>query len=341
MTQRVRRGILLGVGLLAAAVFFYKTHEVWRGIASVLGLGGGFALVLTPTCSWLERRGIRRSTASLISVGVLIGLLLIFLMSFVPYLVAHAIDLIRRMTPTLNMMLTQGQACLSRWGLQLKNETSLTQMLTSAAAPLTTGIARGGAALALGVGNLVMVMVIAYYLLCVRRQMGCYLLLLVPTAYRRALLCAVKGCKNAVLGYLSGLMKTSLFVGGATFVGLLLLGIKESLILSLFMAILEVLPYIGPVLGAVPIVLCAIPLGLGKALLALALVVLIQQIEGSVISPYFTASSTSIHPFSAILCVYIGGSLFGLAGIMLAVPAIITLRSALWSMRSAAIQTDS
>lgn len=341
MTQRVRRGLVLGGCLLASVVFFYKTREVWGEMAHVLGLAGGFALVLTPACGWLEKRGVHRSTASLIGVGVLIVLLLIFLLSFVPCLVTHAVSLIRKMTPTLNLMLTHGQTWLSRWGVQPKTGSSLTQMIASAAAPLTTGIAKGGAALALGVGNLVMAIVIAYYLLCIRREMGCYLLLLVPTAYRRALLCAVKGYKNAVLGYLSGLMKTSLFVGGATLVGLLLLGIREALILSLFMAILEVLPYIGPVLGAIPIVLCAIPLGLGKALLALALVVLIQQIEGSIISPYFTASSTSIHPFSAILSVYIGGSLFGLAGILLGVPTLIMLRSALWSMRSAAFQTDS
>lgn len=341
MTQRVRRGLVLGGCFLAGVVFFYKTREVWGEMARVLGLAGGFALVLTPACGWLEKQGVRRSTASLIGIGVLIVLLLIFLLSFVPYLVSHAVSLIRKMTPTLNLMLTQGQAWLSRWGLPLKSGSSLTQMIASAAAPLTTGIAKGSAALALGVGNLVMAIVITYYLLCIRREMGCYLLLFVPTAYRRALLCAVKGCKNAVLGYLSGLMKTSLFVGGATLVGLLLLGIREALILSLFMAILEVLPYIGPVLGAIPIVLCAIPLGLGKALLALALVVLIQQIEGSIISPYFTASSTSIHPFSAILSVYIGGSLFGLAGILLGVPTLIMLRSALWSMRSAAFQTDS
>ena len=163
------------------------------------------------------------------------------------------------------------------------------------------------------------------------------MILLIPTVYRRTVLSAVKGSKNAVLGYLSGIIKTGIFVSAATFIGLVLLGVREAMILSLFMGLLEGFPYIGPVLGSVPILLSVIPMGLGKTVAALTMIFIIQQIEGGIIGPYFTASSTSIHPLAAIISVYIGGSLFGLVGILFAVPLVVIVRSVFWSLRSASI----
>ena len=154
-------------------------------------------------------------------------------------------------------------------------------------------------------------------------------------------LCTLSSCRNAILSYLSGMIKTSVFVGAATFAGLLILGVKESLILALFMGLLEVVPYIGPFLGMLPILLSVIPMGMMKTLMALAVVLLIQQIESGIIGPYFTSSSTSIHPLAAILSVFIAGSLFGLIGIVFAVPLVVVMRSILWSVRNASIQTES
>ena len=137
------------------------------------------------------------------------------------------------------------------------------------------------------------------------------------------------------MGYLSGMLKTSAFVGVATYLGLLLLGVPDALLLALFMGIFEVLPYVGPVLAAIPILLSSLPQGLNQTLLALVLVVLVQQIEGNFISPYFTASSTSIHPLAALVSVFVLGSLMGIWGILLAVPLVAALRSMLWSIRQA------
>ena len=63
----------------------------------------------------------------------------------------------------------------------------------------------------------------------------------------------------------------------------------------------------------------------------------VQQIEGNFVTPYFTASSTSIKPLSALIGVFVLGSLMGLWGVVLAIPLIVTVRSVLWSIRSAVI----
>lgn len=120
------------------------------------------------------------------------------------------------------------------------------------------------------------------------------------------------------MSYLSGVLKTSLFVFLATFAGLFALGINDALLLSVFMSVFEVFPYIGPILASIPIALTALGQGIGQAVSALIVVVIVQQIEGNFVTPYFTASSTSIRPFSALIGVFILGSLMGLWGIVLA-----------------------
>lgn len=103
------------------------------------------------------------------------------------------------------------------------------------------------------------------------------------------------------------------------------------------MSVFEVFPYIGPILASIPIALTALGQGIGQAISALIVVVIVQQIEGNFVTPYFTASSTSIRPFSALIGVFILGSLMGLWGIVLAIPLLVILRSIFWSLRSATI----
>lgn len=342
MSQGQQKRIMISLFAFAGAFFFYRTHAEWMNIVSILGLSAFLAVLLSPLSSRAERAGISTHWAALMSILFFLCVFLLFLMVFVPYLISHTFLLIKKTTPTIITLADQSYALLLQLGYQGKGfSLNLPQLFASSAATLTAGIARGGAAFITAAGGLIMALVIAYYLLTVRREVGLHLLLCIPTPYRSATLRILSGCKNAVLGYLSGLMKTCAFVALASFAGLFLLGIKEAPILSLFMGMLEIIPYIGPFLGTIPILLSVLPLGMLKTLLALLLVFLIQQIESGVIGPYFTASSTSIHPLTAILGVFIAGSLFGLIGIVFAVPVIVMTRSILFSLRGASIHSDS
>ena len=222
---------------------------------------------------------------------------------------------------------------ISRWGIQFSLQIKPMEMISNLIAKGTSLAAQGGMLFLVQTGRLAFALVISYYLLCERESLTKHLLLMLPISWRNAFLLAASGCKNALLSYLSGMLKTSLFVFVATLMGLLLLGIKDALLLALFMGIFEILPYIGPILASIPIVLTAMSQGTSKMLLSLIVVVLVQQIEGNFITPYFTASSTSINPLSALISVFILGSLMGVWGIVLAIPLVVTLRSIMWSIR--------
>lgn len=293
--------------------------------------------MLSPVCTLLERKGLRPAASAAVCVLGLVALAALALSAFIPYLFASTTDLVWRIVPTLFSLTQQSGQILENFNIHFDMQANPAEWLSALFSWGTGVVAKGSVVFAAKAGQFAFALVLAYYLLCQRRQIGRHLLLILPISWREAFLSACLGCKNALMSYLSGVLKTSLFVFIATLTGLFLLGINDALLLSVFMGIFEVFPYIGPILASIPILLTALGQGLGKAVLALIVVILVQQIEGNFVTPYFTASSTSIKPLSALIGVFVLGSLMGLWGIVLAIPLIVMLRSVLWSIRSASI----
>ena len=331
----MRRRVVFVLLLAAGGVYIYLHRSAFVNMLAVLLFSAAFTLLLAPLCQRLECRGWTSAQAALASVGCLLLLALVVLLSFLPYLVTHTVALIRRSAPMLNSMAQTCSTLLEQLGLHALQVQGLSDMLGATVSSMTAMLARGSVSIVTQASRIGFALVITYYLLRERHLVANHLMLLIPLAWRTAFLSAMRGCRNAVMGYLSGVIKTSVFVFAATYLGLLVLGVRDALLLALFMGVFEILPYIGPVLASVPIVLSVLPMGLNTALLTLGLIVLIQQVEGNFVSPYFTASSTSIHPLAALVSVFVLGSLLGFWGILLAVPLVVTARSIFWSLQQA------
>ncbi len=328
-----KKTALYGAGLAVLGVALYAGRSVLAQVITVFALAGAFTLLLTPLCKKLEQKGLNASLSAALSVTLFLLFSVLIVSAFVPYLVAHSIEIIRRTTPTATNLLRRAGELLGEMGIHLQQQSGVTDMIAGAMSAVTAYLARSSVAIATQAGQIAFSLVLAYYLLKERALICSHLILLLPLSWRTPFLSAMLGCKNAVLGYLSGVLKTSVFVALATFAGLKMLGVRDALLLSLFMGVFEILPYIGPVLASIPILLSTLPQGIYPAMLSLLLVIAVQQIEGNFVSPYFTASSTSIHPLAAIISVFILGSLFGLWGILLAVPLVVTARSVMWSVK--------
>ena len=324
---------MLFAALAAVLLYFvYHFREALVNVASTVSMAAVLCVLLMPLCSFLESKGLSSTLASILSVLVLLLLITVTVSVFVPYLIVHSVDLVKRCTPALlSMFHAIDEMTLDAVGAWLR-QSGIGETVTALASGLTASITRAGAFILSLAGQFLFSLIIVGYLLKERQTIGCHLMLMIPTAWRKMVLSSVQGCASVMLGYLSGVAKTSLFVASATYFSLLLLGIPNALLLALFMGLFEVLPYIGPVMASIPIVLSSLQLGAGKTMLALAVLVLIQQAESNFVGPYVTASSTSIHPLCALLAVFVFASLFGFWGILIAVPAVVLLRSIFWSL---------
>ncbi|TDB65194.1 AI-2E family transporter [Arundinibacter roseus] len=133
---------------------------------------------------------------------------------------------------------------------------------------------------------------------------------------------------DVVHNYLAGLFIVMVIVGALNTISLLVLGIQYAVFFGFFAALLLLIPYIGVMIGSsLPIMMALVTkespmyaVGVGASFL------LIQFLEGNFITPYIVGSKISINPLMAILALLLGGMLWGIAGMVLALPMIAILK---------------
>ena len=114
----------------------------------------------------------------------------------------------------------------------------------------------------------------------------------------------------------------------AMLLSLLIVGVPAWLLLGAVMGLCDLIPYLGPYLGMIPILLFSLPQGVSTALWAAAAAALVQQIESVFLSPRLMGGATGLHPVYVLLLLSAGGLLAGLPGMMAAVPCFVCLRGA-------------
>lgn len=109
-------------------------------------------------------------------------------------------------------------------------------------------------------------------------------------------------------------------IGVLTFAGLKILGVKYALILALVAGLFEIIPYIGPIMAAIPAVALAFFQSPLLALLVLALYIIVQQLENYLITPQVMKRVTGLNSLVIVLALIIGGKIAGVLGVVVAVP---------------------
>jgi predicted PurR-regulated permease PerM len=143
--------------------------------------------------------------------------------------------------------------------------------------------------------------------------------------------------EKALAGYVRGQLILSTVIGLSAGIGMWLLGTtglvpgaeRYALLFGVWTAVIEVIPYIGPWLSAVPPAVYALVVDPVSVLWVLALFVFIYQVEGHIVVPNVMANALRLHPLLVIFGLLAGGELYGIAGVLLALPTMAAAR-AIW-----------
>ena len=187
-------------------------------------------------------------------------------------------------------------------------------------------------------GYLIFSPVLAFYLLKDRKRLFSRLTQLIPSRIRRPVLQVGLAVQEALTAYARGQMAVSAVTGALTALGLLCIGVPGWLFLGAAMALCNLIPYFGPWLGALPVVLFCGGMGLKKIALGLLIVFAAQQIEGLFVSPLVIGDAARLHPGLVILSLIAGGWAAGLPGMFYALPAVLSLRATLSALLRARLQ---
>jgi len=222
--------------------------------------------------------------------------------------------------------------------IDLSSVEGLANSLTSAIAPLVsqtgTLLSDVAGATASFVGNALIVLVISFYVLLYFERIRDWLIAAAPAPYQadaRALLGSTGVIWQA---FLRGQLILGLVVGVAMGLTMTILGVRFALGIGLLAGVLEFIPIFGALVTATIAVLVALFQGsnslgltpLGFALVVAGASILIQQIENNVLVPRIIGHSLDLNPLVVVLALLAAGSLAGVVGLLLAAPAVATLK---------------
>lgn len=302
-----------------------------RGVLpDVLGLIFGaivVAFLAEPLARLYERR-LPRNFAALAAILTFVGLLLLALWLLLPALIAEAVELAQTLPQSIEMLrgwLEQASVWLESHlpGIELPTP-SLRDAPLPALAEGTISVASGIAEASYKVS---LMAVLGYFLLCDRSRWMIRLELLAPSSMRRTTVRMGNAIARELKLYLRGQGMIALAVGALAAIGLALVGVRSALVLGIIVGVLNMIPYFGPVLGGIPAVLMALGSGWQTALMAVGVLWLVQQIDGSLISPRIMSSLTGVSPATVLLAIFIGSGIGGIVGMLLALPLLMTIRT--------------
>ncbi len=153
--------------------------------------------------------------------------------------------------------------------------------------------------------------------------------------------------ERALAGYVRGQALLSLIIGTSAGVGLWLLGVlgwaegmdQYALLFGAWVGVMELIPYLGPWLGAIPPVIYALIVDPVSAIWVTLLFLAIHQIEGHIVVPNVMGSALRLHPLLVIFGLLAGGEIYGLPGIFVALPLLAALR-AIWEFMGERIRLE-
>ncbi len=127
---------------------------------------------------------------------------------------------------------------------------------------------------------------------------------------------------RVVVGYLRGLIIETVIVFIISYITFVIIGIEGALVFAVIVGLTNVIPYFGPYIGGIPVVLFAATVSWEKVIIVIVALIVIQQIDGILVKPKVFGKTVSVHPALSIIAVILFGNLFGFIGVVFAIPII-------------------
>ncbi|MFD6070551.1 AI-2E family transporter [Amycolatopsis lurida] len=300
---------LLLAAMLAPAVTFLARHRVPRGLAVVMVLVGGLA--------------------------VLGGLLTFVVLTFVNGLPALRVQLAKSVDAVANW-LTTGPFHLS--AAQLRDSVDdLVATLTNSRTGLTSGALSTAATVGAVLAQALLVLFVLIFLLADGPRIWAFLLRTVPAATRTRADVAGRRSLAALVSYVRATIAVATVDAVGIGIGMAVLGVPLAVPLSALVFLGAFVPIIGSIVaGTVAVLIALVANGFVPALILLGVVLVVQQLESHLLQPFLLGRAVKLHPLAVVLAIASGLLVGGIAGALLAVPLLAVLDSAIRSLRSEA-----
>lgn len=328
--------LVLTLSIVLFAVFFYHFRAKIGRIITPFLLAALIVYIVKPLAFKMEKKRIPRRTAILLIYLVFILALAAAGVFFFPELINNTKELMTTLpdiTSRYQQMVNGFLSAIksSNWSEDVKNMIfrevqsgiDIIQNYTAESLKKALGMIIDTVALLL---NLAVSMVIAYYLIKDADEFKAFVLSLIPRRWRNGIIGTGREINLILSSFIQGQLLTAFIVGVMESLGLVIVRVKYPLVLGMVGGLANIIPYFGPFIGAIPAVAVALIESPLKALWAVLVFAVVQQIDNTFISPKVIEGRLGLHPVATIFAVLIGGEFFGILGMLLSVPVMTILR---------------
>lgn len=335
-----KRKIFIYILFIAISLLFiylaYKYRVKLLKLITPVFLAGIIAYLIRPIVLWLEGKKLSRTWSILIIYFVISGIIIALVIFIIPHLINNTKELMNTLPDiamefkdNFNSIIKNIKA--SKWppdikesifdeidnGINLIEQATMDTLKKSLLAIAKTATATF---------DLIIAMIIAYYLIKDAKSFRDSALSLIPRRWRSGIINCCREINVVLSNFIQGQVLTALIVGIMVTIGFFIVRLKYPLILGMIAGVFNIIPYFGPVIGAIPAIAIALIDSPLKALWTVIIILIIQQIENAFISPKIIEGKLGLHPVTTILVVLMGGEFLGIVGMLIAVPITAVLK---------------
>lgn len=326
--------------LLIAIYVIFKIRDVWLPILEVIAaillpffISGFITYLLHPIVEKLHEKGMHRGLAIFLIYVIFFGGVGYALYRGIPVFIAQLKDLsenapyfAEQYRGWINMI----QSHTSAWpdGLQGKMNDGIDAFEKKLDSLLTVMVAL----LLKFLNSALIIMIIpflAFYMLKDFHLLKRAAWYLTPKQWRQQGSRFLKDVDESLGSYIRGQLLVCVIIGTISALFFWIFHLKYPLLLGFMVGITDVIPYFGPIIGAVPAVIIAATVSVKLVVITVVIIIVLQFLEGNILSPYIVGKSLHMHPLLIMLAITAGGEIGGILGLILAVPALVVLKVAI------------
>jgi predicted PurR-regulated permease PerM len=323
-----RSPFFIGMAAAAGVAVTYGLVELTikaRAVLILIGLALFIAAGLDPGVAWLERHRFPRSLAVLTILLAAFAVLGGFVAAAIPPLVAQASALAHHL-PQYAHSLQDHNSGLGKLNAKYHVQQRVSGLLSTKGSALIGGVLGAGELVLSTATSMILIGVMVAYFLFSMPRIRLFAYRLAPHSRRTRVILIGDEIFTKVGGYVLGNFLTSVIAGIGTYVWLVIFGVPYPVLLALTVALFDLIPVIGAYVGGAVVSLVALTVSLPVAVATLCFYVGYKLAEDYFIVPRVMGRTVQVPAVVSLVAVLIGGTLMGIIGALVAIPAAAALR---------------
>jgi len=324
-----------------AVTLISKEWGIFKFLGTILNIltpffiGFIIAWLFNPIVSWLNKQKVNRVLGTIIVYIVFLGFIYLMLAAIFPLLAEQVNDIVAAVPGVINSIkdfidnffknFSSSSIDLNSVKIEVLNYIStfgrnLTSSLPSTVMSIITSIFSGLGTFGIG-------LIIGFYMLFNFDNVSSTMINFLPKNIRDTTRNLLSKINETLFGYVQGTLFVSFAIFITSYIGFLIIGVEAPLLFAAFCGITNIIPYVGPFIGGVPVALVALSQSTATGILIIVYIVGIQWLESLILQPIIMSKAMKLHPVTILIGLLIFEHFFGIVGMIIATPIIATFKT--------------